>query len=114
VLNPTVSDRPPPLPQAVAELWELVLAYFKQETTVPLKQLGRVIGFGLAGALLFGFGVICLTLGGLRLLQTETDTTFTGNWSWVPYAIMTVALLVGGALTWKIGTRKKRQGTSTI
>ena len=26
-------------------------------------------------------------LGGLRALQTETGTTFDGNWSWAPYLI---------------------------
>ena len=104
-------ERPPPLPQVIAELWELVVAYFKQETLVPLQQLVRVVALGLAGALLLGFGVVCVTVGGLRLLQEETGATFTGNWSWAPYAIMTVVLLIGGALTWKLGTRKKRQET---
>ena len=96
----------------IAELWELVVAYFKQETLAPLQQLVRVVALGLAGALLLGFGVVCVTVGGLRLLQEETGTTFTGNWSWAPYAIMTAVLLVGGGLTWKLGTRKKRQETS--
>ncbi|HEY3722732.1 MAG TPA: phage holin family protein [Acidimicrobiia bacterium] len=100
-------DRPPPLPQVIAELWELVVAYFKQETLAPLQQLVRVVALGLAGALLLGFGVVCVTVGGLRLLQEETGSTFTGNWSWAPYAIMTVVLILGGVLTWKIGTRKK-------
>jgi hypothetical protein len=109
VLNPNVPERPPPLPQVIAELWELVVAYFKQETLVPLQALLRVVALGLAGALLLGFGVVCLTVGGLRLLQEETGSTFTGNWSWAPYAIMTVVLLAGGALTWAIGTRKKGQ-----
>ena len=39
-----------------------------------------------------GFGVVCVTVGGLRLLQEETGSTFTGNWSWAPYVIMTVVL----------------------
>jgi Putative Actinobacterial Holin-X, holin superfamily III len=112
-LNRAVPDRPPPLPQVIAELWELVVAYFKQETLVPLQQLVRVVAFGLAGALLLGFGVVCVTVGGLRLLQEETGSTFTGNWSWAPYAIMTVVLLVGGGLTWKLGTRKKGQEART-
>jgi len=106
-LNPKVPERPPPLPQVIAELWELVVAYFKQETLAPLQQLVRVVALGLAGALLLGFGVVCVTVGGLRLLQEETGSTFTGNWSWAPYAIMTVVLILGGALTWKIGTRKR-------
>ena len=89
-LNPKVPERPPPLPQVIAELWELVVAYFKQETLAPLQQLVRVVALGLAGALLLGFGVVCVTVGGLRLLQEETGSTFTGNWSWAPYAIMTV------------------------
>jgi hypothetical protein len=109
VLNPSVPERSAPLPQVIAELWQLVLAYFKQETLAPLQQLLRVVALGLAGAFLIGFGVVCVTVGGLRLLQEETGSAFDGNWSWVPYAIMTVVLGIGGALTWKLGTRKKRQ-----
>jgi hypothetical protein len=113
VLNPNVPDRPPPLPQVIRELWELVVAYLKQETAVPLQQLARAVGLGLLGATLLGFGVVFLTLGGLRVLQEETGSTFTGNWSWVPYLIMTAALLVGGALVWKIGTRRKQKRTAS-
>ena len=29
-----------------------------------------------------------LLVGGLRILQTEFDTTFDGAWSWVPYTIV--------------------------
>jgi len=107
VLNPAVPDRPPPLPQVLRELWELVVAYFKQETAVPLQQLARVVALGLLGSLLLGFGVVFLTLGGLRALQEETGTTFTGSWSWAPYAIMAAVLAVGAALVWKIGTRRR-------
>ena len=39
-----------------------------------------------------------LAVGALRLLQTETDTSFTGNLSWVPYAIVFVALIGAGVL----------------
>lgn len=102
-------ERPPPLPQVIAELWELVVTYCKQETTVPLRQLLRVIAFGVLGSLLLGFGVAFVTVGGLRLLQEETGSTFTDSWSWAPYAIMTVVLSLGGTLTWKIGTRRKQK-----
>ncbi len=91
-----------PLPQLVLELRELVVEYVKQETVVPLKQLGRYIGFGIVGSFLLGLGVVLLGVGGLRALQTETGTTFVGDWSWAPYGIVFVALLVGGMLTWKV------------
>jgi hypothetical protein len=90
-----------PLPQLVLELRDLVVTYVKQETIVPLRQLGRYIGFGIAGALLLGLGVVLLGVGGLRALQTETGETFTGDWSWAPYLIVFVALLLGGAIVWK-------------
>jgi hypothetical protein len=111
---PNLSDsRPPPLPQLVTELWELIVAYFKQETVVPLRQLGRWILFGIIGALLLGVGVLLLAMAGLRALQDETGTTFTGNLSWIPYMIMFVALLVGGAITWKArGARRRRKAAS--
>jgi hypothetical protein len=97
------------LPQLVLELRDLVVAYVKQETIVPIKSLGRYILFGLAGALLLGLGVVLLAVGVLRLLQTETGTTFHGDWSWVPYVIVFVVLLVGGAATWKArGVRRAR------
>jgi hypothetical protein len=111
---PNLSDsRNPPLPQLVTELWELIVAYFKQETVVPLRQLGRWILFGILGALLLGVGVLLLAMAGLRALQDETGTTFTGNLSWIPYMIMFVALLVGGAITWKArGVRRRRKASS--
>ena len=97
---PHPDHRPPPLPQLITELRDLVVAYLKQQTLVPLQQLGRYIGFGLAGSLLLGFGVVFLALSGLRALQEETGDTFTGDWSWVPYLIVIVALMLGGALVW--------------
>jgi hypothetical protein len=109
VSSPT-GDQTAPLPQVVRELWELIVAYFKQETVIPLKQLGRYVAFGLLGALLLGFGVLLLAMSGLRALQEETGTTFTGNWSWAPYGILFVALLLGGAVTWKArGVRRDRR-----
>jgi hypothetical protein len=108
VPNPSDS-RNPPLPQLVTELWELIVAYFKQETVVPLQQLGRWMAFGILGALLLGAGVILLAVAGLRALQEETGTTFTGNLSWIPFA----ALLVGGAITWKArGLQRRRKASS--
>jgi len=87
--------------ETLRELWDLVLAYAKQETLEPLKSLGRYLAFGLGGGLLLGVGVLFLALSGLRALQTETGSTFTGSWSWAPYAIMVAVLAAGGGITWK-------------
>ena len=75
------------LPAQLAELWDLVRAYTKQETVEPIKGIGRSAAFGVAGSLLVSIGLVLLVLAGLRALQTETGTTFTGNWSWAPYLI---------------------------
>jgi len=90
----------PSLPQLVLELKDLLVTYFKQETLLPLQQLGRYLAFGIAGSVLMGTGVMLLALGCLRLLQTETGTTFTGNWSWVPYVIVFAGLVIGAAIAW--------------
>jgi hypothetical protein len=98
----TRGSRTPPLPQLVMELRDLVITYVKQQTLVPLQQLGRYVGFGLLGSLLLGFGVVFLAMSGLRALQTETGSTFTGDWSWVPYLIMVVALILGAGIVWAL------------
>lgn len=90
----------PSLPQLVLELRDLLVTYFKQETLLPLQQLGRYLAFGVAGSILMGTGVMLLALGCLRLLQTETGTTFTGDWSWVPYLIVFAGLVIGAAIVW--------------
>jgi hypothetical protein len=110
--DPGEATSPPSasLPQLVLELRDLVVEYVKQETLVPLRQLGRYIGFGIAGALLLGVGVLLLGVGGLRALQTETGDTFTDDWSWAPYWITFVALVIGGVVTWKARrTRRDRK-----
>ena len=98
---------PKSIPQVATELWELTVAYAKQETVDPLKGLGRYLGYGLSGSLVFGFGSVLLLLSLLRALQTETGTTFTGNLSWIPYVIvvMTAALLVA-LVMWRVVKRK--------
>ena len=108
MLNPPVAEKPAPIPQAVAELWELVVAYFKQETTEPLKRLGRVVGFGIAGSLLLGIGVVFVAIGALRYLQHDLSDTFDGNWTFAPYLIVIVLLLVTAGLVFTLGTRTKK------
>lgn len=76
------------------EIQELLVSYAKQETVEPLKQLGRYLGFGLAGSLLMFLSAFFVGLGTLRL--TQTVETFSGS-SWastLPYLITIAVLLV--------------------
>jgi hypothetical protein len=107
--SPSAGKRPPPLPQLVTELRDMVVQYFREQTLVPLQKLGRYIGFGILGSLLLGFGVVFLGTAGLRALQDETGDTFSGDWSWVPYLIMFVALLFGAALVWLARTARRAE-----
>jgi hypothetical protein len=80
------------------EAVQLVVDYVKQETLSPLRGLGRYILFGVVGAVALAIGLVILSVAFLRLLQGETGTTFAGNWSWVPYLICTVAVLLVAAV----------------
>ena len=79
------------------ELAVLLREYLKQQTIGPAKKLLRWVIFGLLGALLLLTGVTMLMLAGLRALQTETGSAFTGSLSWLPYviAIGGVGILLG-------------------
>lgn len=102
-------DDPAPksIPQVASELWELSMAYAKQETIDPLRGLGRFLGYGVAGAVLLGLGSVLLLLAALRALQTQTDSTFTGNLSWAPYGIVVAGVaLLSGLVIWRIVKRK--------
>jgi len=95
------------LPTLASELWELVRDYAKQEVKDPLKGVLRFLGFGLAGALLLGTGLLLLAVGLLRALQTQTGEHLHGNWSWVPYVVvLVVCIAVIGLLATRMGKRK--------
>ncbi len=101
------TDSAKSIPQVATELWELSIAYARQETIDPLKGLGRFLAFGVGGAIVLGLGSVLLLLAGLRALQTETDSTFTGNLSWIPYLITVAAAGVLIALfLWRIVKRR--------
>lgn len=97
------------LPTLASELWQLVLAYAKQETLVPIKGLGRFLGYGVAGSALLSVGLLMWVLALLRALQTETGTSFTGNLSWLPYVItLSVCGVVAALAARAIGSHKRR------
>lgn len=95
------------------DLKDLLVRYAKQETVDPIKGLGRFVGYGIGAMLLIGIGAIELTIALLRLLQTETGSPLTGNWSWVPYL---VTLLVASGVVYAsikaIGRTSVKKGTS--
>ena len=92
-----------------SETLQLVIDYVKQETLDPLKGLGRFIVFGVAGSVALAIGLVVLSVAFLRVLQTETGTTFSGNWSWAPYLICTAAVLVVAAIAVKAVSRGQRK-----
>lgn len=104
------ATEPKSIPQVATELWELTTTYAKQETIDPLKGLGRFLAYGVGGAIALGIGVVVLLLSGLRALQTETGTTFTGNLSWAPYLIAVAVGLVLIALALLRVTKRKGPG----
>ena len=93
------------LPTQASELWDLVRTYAKQETVEPLKGIGRAVGWGLAGSVLVGFGVVLLALGALRALQDET-TAFDGNWSFAPYLLVLLGCAIVLVL---VGTQTRKR-----
>ena len=83
----------------ISELWDLVIAYVKQEAVEPLKGLLRYVAFGVAGSVVLVTGLSVLVLGVLRLLQAKTGSTFTGHLSWIPYCIAAGVTVVVAAMS---------------
>ena len=82
---------------------QMVIDYLKQETAGPLQGVGRYFALGVAGSIAMSLGVVLLLLALLRFLQTETETTFTGNLSWIPYLIVTVvAVGIATLCIWRV------------
>ena len=85
------------------DAFQLTVDYLKQEVVDPLRGLGRFLYMGIAGSFFLAFGLLLILLGVLRLLQTETGTALTGDWSWVPYAVVVVlGIAVIGVAAWRI------------
>ncbi len=78
----------------VTELRQLAVAYLKQETIEPIKGLGRFVAYGAAGMTVLAGGLVLLLVAGLRAMQTEGGSTFTGHLSWVPYSVCAFAAMV--------------------
>ena len=75
------------------------------------KGLGRFLLFGMAGSLALSIGLVLVALAALRALQTESGTTFDGNWSWAPYVITLLGCAVAAGLAARSIGAKKRKAT---
>jgi hypothetical protein len=92
------------------DAFQLTVDYLKQETIEPLRGLGRFLYMGIAGSFFLAGGILLILIGVLRLLQTETGTALTGDWSWVPYAaVIVLGLMVIGVAVWRITAGPGRQ-----
>lgn len=89
----------PENPKKTDDIKTVVVDYARQELTDPLKPLGKWVGFGVGGAVLWGLGISLIALGVLRAMQTETGDTFSGNLSFVPYLVALALVGVIGGLT---------------
>jgi hypothetical protein len=86
------------LPELGRELVDMTVAYAKQETVQPLKQLGGYLAKGVAGAAIAAVGLFFFLLGILRAAQTEGGTYLDGRLSWTPYLITLVVAVVAAIL----------------
>jgi hypothetical protein len=99
------------LPTLVGELWQLVLAYLKQETVEPAKGLLLFVAFGMVGAAAMAIGFVVLSVGLLRVFQVETGSHLSGNWSWAPYGLTLLAVIgVAVVAATRIGAAKRKKG----
>lgn len=94
--------------EALAELRDVVLAYFRQEAVDPLRRLAAWLGFGLLGGVFVCTGLILLALAALRALQTETGGHLAGSLSWTPYAIVLAGVLAVFLVTRSAARARRR------
>ena len=108
--NGSSADGDKSSPKVASELWTLTIDYAKQEIRDPVKGLGTYLLWGSISMLLIGLGAVLLAIGGLRALQTETGSTFTGSLTWVPYLIVLVgAAIVLAVVAWIVVQRKAKK-----
>ena len=84
---------------SIGEVVEFVKTYVRQETLGPLRGAGRWLAVGMAAAVVLGFGLMLMTLGLLRLLQTEWERSATGRLSWLSYLIVFLVVVSLLAIT---------------
>ncbi len=95
--------------EGAQEIQQMLVDYAKQETILPLKQLGRYLGLGIGGSIVMAFGVFFVGLATLRLLQS-IDTFAGGSWmSTLPYVATIFVLLLAIGLIYLTLSRAKKK-----
>ncbi len=87
----------------INELFALITTYLKEQTLMPLKRIGRYVGFGIAGSFFIAIGLFLVSLGFLRYLQTLSP--FDDTFSFAPYLLVIVADLAVVGILFFIMTR---------
>lgn len=89
-------------------LKDLLVAYAKQETVVPLKALIRYVIWGVIGAVLLGIACVLWVVAILRTIQNETGGHLHGHLTWLPYVGgLLFAVIIAGLAVSRIGKGKK-------
>jgi hypothetical protein len=96
--------------EGAQEAQRLLVAYAKQETIDPLRNLGRYLAWGIGGALSTFLGVLLLALGLLRGLQ-RLAAFDSGYATVVPYLITVAALVAVIGLIYLLYVRARKRVT---
>ena len=87
------------LPELISESLDLSKEYLRQETVEPAKRLGKVAGFGFAGAALFALAAL---LGGVAVNRWIIRLLPDGRaWSGLGYVLSALLLVaIAGLIIW--------------
>ena len=89
-----------PIGVRLGELKDTLLRYSKQEIRNPFVSLFKWTAYGLVGLIFVITGLGHLSLGGLRILQSET-TVFDNGLSFIPYLIVFATLLLVALVSYR-------------
>ncbi len=89
-----------PIGEKLSELKETLVQYGKQEVRDPLVSLFKWTMYGVAGLVFIIAGLGYLSLGGLRLLQSEVGT-FDNRLTFLPYLIICAVLVLIAAISYR-------------
>jgi len=98
------------IPELAREAFDMSKEYLRQETLEPAKNLGKVAGFGIGAALIWGIATTFLGVAGMRVVVGMLpDTTI---WQGTGYLISGVVLLaLAGLVGWSGSRSIDKKGT---